>query len=92
MFWSSIKQCEVDSHIVCQKTQTDGSKGNSKANSVLKASFQESTRGKFVDYIKQWMVYAKDIDDIEIHHVLDFFKCKMCSGLYSSYSKLFNYK
>ena len=33
---------------------------------ILKASLQESTHSRYVDYIKQWMVYAKHIGGIEI--------------------------
>ena len=38
---------------------------------VLEVSFQEPTNNKYVCYIKQRMVYAKDIHSIEIHHVLN---------------------
>ena len=57
--------------MVCQKTQTDGSKG------IL----TESAHRKYVGYIKQLMVYGKDIGNIEIHHVLDFLSAKFDKGI-----------
>ena len=59
-FSSSRHTYDVDTHIACQKSQTDGSKGNFAADMVLKRSFLESTNNKYVGYIKQWMVYATD--------------------------------
>ena len=59
-FSSSRHTYDVDTHIACQKSQTDGSKGNFAADMVLKRSFLESTNNKYVVYIKQWMVYATD--------------------------------
>ena len=53
-------------------TQTNGSKVNSTTNIVLKASLREFTYQKFVDYLEQQMVNAKDIDNFEVYHVLDF--------------------
>ena len=40
---------------------------------VLKASLHEYICNKYVHYLKQWMLYAADIDNIETHHELDFF-------------------
>lgn len=39
---------------------------------VLKSSLQESTDNKYVGYVEQWMVYAKETGNIEIHNLLDF--------------------
>ena len=41
---------------------------------VSKASLQETIDNKYVGYIKKWMIYAKDIGNIEIHHVLDYLR------------------
>ena len=41
----------------------------------MKASLGESTHNKCVGFIKWWMVQAQDIDNSEIHHVVDFFEC-----------------
>ena len=40
---------------------------------VLKASLEKSTHNKHVAYLKQWMVYAKEIGSIKTHYVLHFF-------------------
>ena len=63
------------------KNQTDDSKGNSTANIVLKGSFLGSSHSKYVGYIKKWIVYAKDVSSIKIHHALVFLSAKFDKGI-----------
>ena len=48
---------------------------------VLKASLEKSTHNKHVAYLKQWMVYAKEIGNIKIHHVLHFLSAMFDTGV-----------
>lgn len=63
------------------KNQTDGNKGNSTANMVLEGTFLGSTHSKYVGYIKKWIVCAKDVSSIKIHHVLVFLSAKFDKGI-----------
>ena len=67
------KQHVVDTHIVCQKTQTKYSKGDSSANVVLKISLQESTRNMLVIQISGWYV-LKTLVELKII-MYKFFGC-----------------
>ena len=46
LYLSFKKQNQVDTHKVCQKAQTDCSKGNSTANMTLKAALPEFNHSK----------------------------------------------
>lgn len=48
---------------------------------VLKASLEKSTHNKHVAYLKQWMVYAKEIGSIKIHYVLHFLSVMFDTGV-----------
>ena len=48
---------------------------------VLKASLEKSTPNKHVAYLKQWMVYAKEIGSIKIHYVLHFLSVMFDTGV-----------
>ena len=67
LYFSPTKN-KSDTHMACQRTQTGGCKGNSTDITVLKVFLQESIHNKHVGYIKQYMVYAKDIGNSQIYH------------------------
>lgn len=47
----------------------------------MKASLLELTYQKYIDYIKQQMVNAKEIENFEIHNLLDFASCMFDKGV-----------
>ena len=56
----------------------------------MKTSLQESIHNKYVGYIRQWTVYAKDIGKTKFHQVLDFLRIIFDKG--AVYSTMDNEK
>lgn len=48
---------------------------------VLKASLEKSTHNKHVAYLKQWMVYAKEVGNMKIPYVLHFLSVMFDTGV-----------
>lgn len=69
LYFNPSKKHKVDTNTACQRTQTDGIKDISTWFWV-RISLREYSI--FNKYVEKWMVYAKDIGNMEIYHVLSF--------------------